>query len=235
MKRAVLSWSSGKDAAWALHLVRSSGNLEIIGLLSTINAAFQRVSMHGVRRRLLELQAQALGLPWIPVELPWPCSNQQYEHHMAAACATLRARGAEAIVFGDIFLSDVRRYREQQLAATGLEPVFPLWGLDTRSLVHDMIQAGVRARIACLDPARLPRHFAGAELTLELLRGLPEDVDPCGENGEFHTFVFDAPGFSQPLQIIPGDTIERDGFLYADLLPASSPAPRCYNDGCTGP
>lgn len=219
-RRAAVSWSSGKDAAWALHLVRQHGELEAVGLLSSINTEFQRVSMHGVRRELLELQAQAAGLPLMTVELPWPCSNEEYERRMAAACARLRAQGIEVVVFGDIFLADVRQYRERQLAGTGLEPLFPLWGRGTHELVREMLAAGVRARISCLDPARVDRGLAGAELTPDLLRSLPASVDPCGENGEFHTFVFDAPVFAHPLDATAGDVVERDGFVYADLIAA---------------
>jgi len=219
--RAAVSWSSGKDAAWALHLVRQRGDLEPVALLSSINAEFQRVSMHGVRRALLQQQARAAGLPLLAVDLPWPCSNEEYERRMAAACARLRAERIEVIVFGDIFLADVRQYREKQLAGTGLEPRFPLWGRDTRELAREMLAAGVRARISCLDPARLDRTLAGAELTPDLLRSLPASVDPCGENGEFHTFVFDAPVFAHALDVTAGEVVERGGFVYADLLAAS--------------
>lgn len=230
-RRAVVSWSSGKDAAWALHLVRQRGELEVAGLLTSINAQFQRVSMHGVRRELLEQQAQAAGLPLLSVELPWPCSNEEYERRMGAACARLRAQDVEVVVFGDIFLADVRQYREKQLAGTGLEPLFPLWECGTRELVRGMLAAGVRARISCLDPVRLDRRFAGQELTEQTLRSLPADVDPCGENGEFHTFVFDAPVFGHPIDVTEGEVVERDGFVYADLLPGGCADARCYNDG----
>lgn len=229
--RAVVSWSSGKDAAWALHLVRQRGELEVAGLLCSINAQFQRVSMHGVRRALLEQQAQAAGLPLLAVELPWPCSNEEYERRMAAACARLREQGVEVVVFGDIFLADVRAYRERQLAGTGIAPEFPLWGKDTQQLVREMLDAGVRARIVCLDPARLDRSLAGAELTADFVRSLPANVDPCGENGEFHTCVFDAPVFAQPLDVIAGAVVERDGFVFADLLPGGAAGERCYNGG----
>ncbi len=230
-RRAVVSWSSGKDAAWALHLARQRGEVEVAGLLCSINARFQRVSMHGVRRALLQQQAQAAGMPLMTVELPWPCSNEEYERRMGAACARLRAQGVEVIVFGDIFLEDVRQYRERQLAGTGLEPLFPLWGSDTGALVREMLDAGVRARIACLDPARVDRSLAGAELTEAVVRWLPANVDPCGENGEFHTFVFDAPVFAHPLDVAAGEVVERDGFVYADLVAGGAAGRRCYNDG----
>jgi uncharacterized protein (TIGR00290 family) len=223
--RAVVSWSSGKDAAFALHLARLGGEVEIAGLLSSINAEFQRVSMHGVRRELLEQQARAAGLPLQIVELPWPCPNEEYERRMAAACQHLREQGIEAVIFGDIHLADVRDYREQQMARAGLKPLFPLWGRDSRQLLEEMLAAGVRARIVCLDPRRLSPAFAGAELSAALLPSLPEGVDPCGENGEFHTFVTHAPVFSAPVEVTAGAVIERDGFLYADLLPASGAMP----------
>ncbi len=234
-RRAVVSWSSGKDAAWALHLVRQQGLLETVGLLTSINAEFQRVSMHGVRRELLEQQARAAGLPLLTVELPWPCSNEEYERRMGLACARLRAEGVEVVVFGDIFLVDVRQYRERQLAGTGIEPLFPLWGRGTRELALDMLAGGMRARISCLDPARVSRRFAGAEFTADLVRSLPASVDPCGENGEFHTFVFDAPVFAHALDVAAGDVVERDGFVYADLLAAGGRAARCYNSRRAGP
>lgn len=217
--RAVVSWSSGKDAAWALHLVRLRGEVEVAGLLSSINEQFQRVSMHGVRRQLLESQACAAGLPLDIVELPWPCQNEEYERRMEAACQGLRARGVDAVVFGDIHLADVRDYREKQMARAGLQPLFPLWGRDSRELLEEMLDAGVRARIVCLDPLRMNPAMAGAELSAEWLSALPGGVDPCGENGEFHTFVTRAPVFSEPVEVEPGEVVERDGFVYADLLP----------------
>lgn len=234
-RRAVVSWSSGKDAAWALHMVRRHGDLEVAGLLSSINAEFRRVSMHGVRVELLEQQARAAGLPLLTVELPWPCSNAEYEKRMGAACARLREERVEAVVFGDLFLEDVRQYREKQLAATGLEPIFPLWGLDTRALVRQMLDGGLRARISCLDPARVDRSLAGAELTARVVQSLPPGVDPCGENGEFHTFVFDAPVFARALDVTPGEVVQRDGFVYADLLAGCAPRGGCYNGGSAGP
>jgi uncharacterized protein (TIGR00290 family) len=222
-RRAFISWSSGKDCAWALHAVRQQGELEVAGLLCSVNAQFRRVSMHGVRQQLLEQQAQAAGLPLLIVELPWPCPNEEYERRMADACARLRALDVEVLVFGDLFLADVRQYREKQLAGTGIEPVFPLWGFDTRRLAREMLAGGLRARIACLDPKRVDRSLAGAELTAPLLEALPEGVDPCGENGEFHTFAFEGPVFSNPIRVMPGEIVERDGFVYADLLPDGPP------------
>lgn len=219
--RAVISWSSGKDAAWALHVIRQRGEVEVAGLLCSINASFQRISMHGVRRQLLERQARATGLPLEIVELPWPCPNEEYERRMGAACERLRAKGVEAVVFGDIHLADVREYREKQMARAGLTPLFPLWGRDSRLLLEEMLAAGVRARTVCLDPRRLNPAFAGAELSVDWLRSLPEGVDPCGENGEFHTFVTHAPVFAEPVDVSLGEVVERDGFVYADLLPGA--------------
>lgn len=216
--RAVVSWSSGKDAAWALHVARRLDGLKVVGLLSAVTGAFQRVSMHGVRRALLERQARAAGLPLDVVELPWPCSNEEYERRMGAACQRLRARGVEAVVFGDIRLADVREYRERQMSRAGMAALFPLWGRDPRELLLEMLESGVRARIVCLDPRSLSPAMAGAELSADWLRALPAGVDPCGENGEFHTFVTHAPVFSQPVNVLPGEVVERDGFVYADLL-----------------
>jgi uncharacterized protein (TIGR00290 family) len=219
-KRVVISWSTGKDCAWALHRVRTLAQVEIAGLLTTINGQFQRVSMHGVRRELAELQAQAAGLPLFAVELPWPCPNEEYDRRMAAACGRLRDCGVEAIVFGDIHLADVRAYRESRLAEAGMEAWFPLWGENPAGLIRDMLAAGLRAVITCLDAARLDPALAGAELGAALVESLPQQVDPCGENGEFHTFAFDGPMFRQPVPVARGEVVEREGYVYADLLPA---------------
>lgn len=221
-RKLLLSWSSGKDSAWALHCLRQSGEVQVAGLLTTLNAAFDRVAMHSTRRALLEAQAQATGLPLRPVPLPWPCSNEQYEAAMRSACQDAVAQGIEAIAFGDLFLEDVRLYREDKLQGTGLDPVFPLWGLDTRSLAQDMIAAGLRARIVCVDPKKLPAEFAGREFDADFLRDLPESVDPCGENGEFHSVVYAGPMFREPIPIESGDIVERDGFVFADIRPAQA-------------
>lgn len=219
MKRILVSWSSGKDSAWALHLLRQSGDYEIAGLLTTLNSAFDRVAMHATRRELLEAQAAAAGLDLWQVPLPWPCSNQQYESAMEVACAQAVSQGVEAIAFGDLFLEDVRRYREDRLAGTGLTPVFPVWGLDTRELAQTIFAAGVRARVVCLDPQKMDPGFAGRDLDPALLADLPANVDPCGENGEFHTFVYDGPMFREPIAIARGEVVLRDGFVFADVLP----------------
>ena len=217
MKRILLAWSSGKDSAWALHVLRQSGEYEVLGLLTTFNEAFDRVAMHAVRRQLVEAQAAAVGVPLWPVYIPWPCSNEQYESAMAAACERAIAEGVEAIAFGDLYLEDVRAYRERQLAPTGLKPLFPLWKIPTDRLVREMIAAGQRAVITCVDPKKLGREFAGREIDLALVDALPEGVDPCAENGEFHSFAFAGPQFSKPVAVRAGEVVERDGFVFADL------------------
>lgn len=217
MKRVLMAWSSGKDSAWALHVLRQDPTIEICGLLTTLNAEFDRVAMHGTRRSVLEAQAAAAGLPLWIVPLPWPCSNEIYEQRMAEACTRAIAEGIEAVAFGDLFLTDVRAYRERQLAPTGLEPLFPLWEIPTRALAQEMIASGVRARVACLDPRKLPVEFAGREFDADLLRALPAGVDPCAERGEFHTCVYAGPMFTAPLPLQTGEVVHRDGFVFADF------------------
>jgi uncharacterized protein (TIGR00290 family) len=228
-KRVLVSWSGGKDSAWALHLLRQQDNCEIAGLLTTVNIHFDRVAMHGFRHVLLELQAKAAGLPLWEVPLPWPCSNDAYEAAMAEACARAVAEEIDAVAFGDLFLEDIRAYRESKLAPTGLEPIFPCWKLPTDELAHQMIASGVRAHLVCVDPRHLDRSFAGRLFDESLLNELPSDVDPCGERGEFHTFVSRGPMFapdasSRSIEVRRGEIVERDGFVYADLLPASGPS-----------
>jgi uncharacterized protein (TIGR00290 family) len=215
--RLLLSWSSGKDSAWALYYLRQRAEYQVAGLLTTLNAAFDRVAMHSTRRALLEAQARAAGLPLFPVPLPWPCSNEHYETAMRGACDAAIAEGIEAVAFGDLFLEDVRRYREERLEGTGLAPVFPIWGLDTRRLAEEMIANGLRARIVCVDPKKLPAEFAGREFDAAFLRDLPAGVDPCGENGEFHTAVYAGPMFREPIPVEAGEVVERDGFVFADV------------------
>lgn len=217
--KAWLAWSSGKDSLWALHRARQSSNLEVVGLLSTITEPYRRVSMHGVREALLQAQAAALRLALHPVFIPAPCSNEAYDALMGAALARARKLGVTKVVFGDISLADVRAYREARMREVAMEAVFPLWGMGAASLARQMIEGGVRARITCLDPSTLPPEIAGRTFDADLLRALPEGVDPCGENGEFHTFAWDGPGFSHPIPVRVGETVERDGFL-SDLLPA---------------
>ncbi|KAF0245704.1 MAG: hypothetical protein FD180_1368 [Planctomycetota bacterium] len=221
--RLLLSWSSGKDSAWSLQRLRLAGEFEIAGLVTTINEAFDRVAMHAVRRELLEAQAAAAGLPLWPVPLPWPCSNEEYTKRMGAVVAKARGAGITHMAFGDLFLEDIRRYREEQLAGSGVAPVFPLWGLPTRPLAAEMIAAGLKAVLTCVDPRRLDRRFAGRTFDADLLGDLPATVDPCGENGEFHTFCFAGPMFRAHIAVRAGDVVERDGFCFADLLPADTP------------
>jgi uncharacterized protein (TIGR00290 family) len=217
-KKALISWSSGKDSAWTLHVLRQANEYEIVGLLTTINSSFDRVAMHGVRRELVEAQAAAVGLPLWNVPLPWPCSNAEYESAMNVVCAKAVDAGVEVIAFGDLYLEDVRKYREDRLRGTGLTPVFPLWLRDTRQLIRDMWMGGVRSRIVCLDPRKLSASFAGRDLNQELVDEFPPGIDPCGENGEFHTFVYDGPMFAHAIPVQSGETVTRDGFVFTDLF-----------------
>ena len=219
MRKVLLSWSSGKDSAWTLHVLRQQPEIEVVGLLTTINTHFQRVAMHGTRHELLTLQAAAAELPLWEIPLPWPCSNEIYEQAMAGACRKAAESGVSAIAFGDLFLEDVRRYREERLGGTGLDPLFPLWGRNTGDLVREMIDSGLRARIVCVDPSKMPADLAGRDLDHELIRRLPETVDPCGENGEFHTFTYAGPMFREPISIASGECVTRDGFVFADVVP----------------
>lgn len=215
--RTILSWSSGKDAAWALHVLRQMPGIEVVGLLTTINAAFDRVAMHGVRRSLVEAQARAARLPLHVVTIPWPCSNEAYDERMARFIADVCNDGVEAVAFGDLFLADIRAYRESRLAGTGIAPLFPLWEANTAQLADDMIAGGLKARIVSVDPRHAPREIAGREFDKGLRADLPVLVDPCGENGEFHTFAYAGPMFAEPIAFDVGVTVERDGFLFTDL------------------
>jgi uncharacterized protein (TIGR00290 family) len=217
-RKLLLSWSSGKDSAWALFCLQRRGEYEVAGLLTTLNAAFDRVAMHSTRRVLLEAQARAAGLPMYAVPLPWPCSNAHYEKAMSTACESALAGGIEAIAFGDLFLEDVRHYREERLRGTGLTPVFPVWAMETHRLAHEMVAGGLKARIVCVDPKKLPKEFAGREFDAAFLRDLPAGVDPCGENGEFHSFVYAGPMFREAIPVESGEVVERDGFVFADVL-----------------
>jgi uncharacterized protein (TIGR00290 family) len=221
MKRILLSWSSGKDSAWSLHILRRRGEYEVVGLLTTFNEEAGRVAMHAVRRELVERQAAAAGLPLWAVPLPWPCSNDQYESLMAQACAKAVAEGIEGVAFGDLFLEDVRAYRVKQLEGTGLEPVFPVWGLATRELAREMIAAGTRAKLTCVDTEKLDRSFVGREFDETLLGDLPEEVDACGERGEFHSFVYAGPMLNAALPVTVGETVVREQFVFADLISGS--------------
>lgn len=218
-KRALLSWSSGKDSAWSLHKLRRDPQIDLAGLLTTFNSDSDRVAMHAVRRELVEAQAERIGLALWPVELPWPCSNAIYESCLLEACRRAISEGVTAVAFGDLFLEEIRAYRERQMQGTGLDPLFPVWQIPTAELARNLIAAGVKAKITCVDRAKLDASFAGREFDTALLNDLPAGIDPCGENGEFHTFVYDSPDFSRPIPIAPGEMIERDGFAFRDLIP----------------
>ncbi len=218
MKRILLSWSSGKDSAWSLHVLRERAEYEVVGLLTTFNEEAGRVAMHAVRRDLVERQAAAAGLPLWAVPLPWPCSNEQYESLMARACAKAVSEGIEGIAFGDLFLEDVRAYRERQMQDSGLKPIFPVWGKPTRALAEEMIASGTRAKLTCIDTGKLDRSFAGREFDDALLSDLPAGVDPCGEQGEFHSFVYAGPMLNGVLPVSVGETVVRDQFVFADLI-----------------
>jgi uncharacterized protein (TIGR00290 family) len=212
----MVSWSSGKDSAWMVHVLRASG-VNLAGLLTTINEPAQRVAMHAVRVGLLEAQADALGLPLWKVPIPSPCPNEIYERAMADTVARAVAEGFTHMAFGDLFLEDIRRYREERLSGTGLTPIFPLFGADTTALAREMVAAGLAARLTCVDPRVLDRRFAGREFDGALLDELPPSIDPCGERGEFHSFAYAGPMFARAIPIQSGEVVERDGFVFADL------------------
>jgi uncharacterized protein (TIGR00290 family) len=216
--KALLSWSSGKDSAWSLYVLRADGDVEVAGLLTTVNEAYGRVAMHAVRVELLEAQATAAGLPLWQIPLPNPCSNDVYEAAMRAAVERARAEEIAAFAFGDLFLEDIRAYREERLRDTGLRPLFPIWRRPTRQLAGEMIAAGLRARVTCVDPKQLPASFAGRDFDESFLADLPPGVDPCGERGEFHTFAYDGPMFSRAIPIRSGEIVERGGFVFADFM-----------------
>ena len=218
--RALLSWSSGKDSAWALHMLRQQDAYEIVGLVTTINQVADRVAMHAVRTELLAAQADAVGLPLWTVPIPSPCSNDEYERAMSALIARARSEQIAAFGFGDLFLTDIRAYREHQLAGSGLVPVFPLWLQPTAALAREMIGGGLRALLTCVDPKQLPARFAGRMFDQRLLAELPASVDPCGERGEFHTFAWAGPMFRYDLAVRLGEIVERDGFVFADVCPS---------------
>jgi uncharacterized protein (TIGR00290 family) len=219
LPKAFVSWSSGKDSAFAVREARRLGLVEIVGVVTTVNERFDRVAMHGVRSELLDRQIAALNLPAIKVLIPSPCPNEVYEARMAEACATIKASGVHHLVYGDLFLEDIRAYRERTLAALGMTPIFPLWGRDTRRLATEMIECGLVAHLVCLDSKQIPASFAGRRFDAALLEEIPVHIDPCGENGEFHTVVTQGPMFSAPIGISIGETVERDGFIFTDVIP----------------
>jgi uncharacterized protein (TIGR00290 family) len=223
-RKSWLSWSSGKDSAWALHALRRSSEYEAVALLTTVNDGAKRVAMHAVRESLLEAQAASLGLPLVKVPIPPQCPNALYEEAMARAMAQARAEGVRDVAFGDLFLEEIRRYREEKLAAVAMNAVFPVWGLDTRGLAHEMVRSGLRAILTCVDPKHLDGRFASRLFDEDLLQELPSEVDPCGERGEFHTFAFAGPMFAKPLAVRAGEIVTRDGFVFADVLPNEAAA-----------
>jgi uncharacterized protein (TIGR00290 family) len=216
--KAWLAWSSGKDSAWALHTVRREGEFDVVALLTTVNRTHERVAMHAVRESLLEIQAKAAGLPLVKVLIPSPCTNEVYEEAMSQAMTQAKAERIHHVIFGDLFLEDIRAYREKQLARCDMIPIFPLWGKETRQLAEDMVAGGLSAFLTCVDPRRLDRTFAGRRFDNNLLAALPGNVDPCGENGEFHTFANAGPMFDAEVTVTVGEIVERDGFVFADLL-----------------
>jgi uncharacterized protein (TIGR00290 family) len=219
--RAAVSWSSGKDSAMALYRIRMSGKFEVSCLLTTITDQFRRVSMHGVREELLDLQAEYVGVPVAKLRIPYPCPNNVYEQKMHELLSELKTRGVTHCVFGDLFLEDVRRYREERLAQIGIQPVFPVWGENTRELAHEMISLGFRAVVTCVDTRKLDASFAGRQFDRSFLDDLPRNVDPCGENGEFHTFVYDGPVFRERIEVEVGERVLRDGYQFVDVLAKS--------------
>jgi uncharacterized protein (TIGR00290 family) len=218
--RALISWSTGKDSAFALHQVRLAGEFDVVAALTTVTEAFDRVSIHGVRQEILRAQCEAAGLPLRVVPIPYPCPNEIYETRMGEAVARAVAEGITHIIFGDLFLAEIKAYREQKLAGTGLTPLFPLWQRPTLPLAHAMIESGMEAYLATVDLSKLPAEFAGRKFDLQLLADLPDGVDPCGENGEFHTCVVAAPIFSHRIPVAIGERVERDGYGYCDLAVA---------------
>lgn len=219
MQKCLVSWSSGKDSAWMVHVLRQRADIELAGLLTTVNEKYQRVAMHAVRVELLQAQADALGLPLWQIPIPSPCPNDVYERAMATAVERAVSQGFTHMAFGDLFLEDIRRYREERLAGTGLTPIFPLFGLDTAALAREMVAGGLRARLTCVNPKVLEPGFAGRDFDASLLDDLPASVDPCGERGEFHSFAYAGPMFSKPIDIRSGEVVLRDGFVFADVLP----------------
>jgi len=221
LQRVLLSWSSGKDSAWALHTLRQQPDVEVVGLLTTFNETNNRVAMHAVRQELVSAQAEAVGVSLWSVPLPFPCSNEEYEARMRAVIERASREGVTHVAFGDLFLEDIRAYRERMMADTGIQPIFPIWCTlkDTKALAEEMIENNLRAVLTALDPKQLPPAFAGRFYDTQLLNELPETVDPCGENGEFHTFCFDGPIFRHPIPLRVGETVTRDGFVFTDLVP----------------
>lgn len=222
LRKTLLSWSSGKDSAWTLHALRQRSDVEVVGLVTTVNQLYDRISIHAVRTELLQRQAEAAGLPLYLIGLPHPCTNADYEAAMETFISQAKREGIECMAFGDLFLADIREYREARLAGTGITPLFPLWQLNTTELAREMVRAGLRAVITCVDPQQLPASFSGREFNEQFLNDLPAHIDPCGERGEFHSFVWDGPMFQSAVRVELGEICEREGFVYADVLPAGA-------------
>jgi uncharacterized protein (TIGR00290 family) len=222
-KATLVSWSSGKDSAYALHVLQQSPRFDIRGVFATVNPVFRRISMHAVREELLALQTEALGLPLRKIRIPYPCSEADYARVMERFVEEARAEGIECMAFGDLFLADIRRYREEKLRPSGIEPVFPVWGRSSDELAGDLIREGFRMVMTCVDPRYLPESFVGREFDDQLLRDLPPGVDPCGENGEFHTFVYAGPVFRKTIPVRVGRIVKREGFVYADVIAPGKP------------
>jgi uncharacterized protein (TIGR00290 family) len=220
-KRTLLSWSSGKDSGWTLHVLNRMPEIEVTGLFCTYNEKYERGAMHAVRIELIRQQADGAGLPLQLIPIPHPCSDVEYSAIMARFIDRIKAEGTDAVAFGDLYLEDVRSYREANLAGTGIEPLFPLWEIPTRRLAAEMVDAGLRAKITCIDPKHLPADFAGREYDRAFLAEIPPSIDPCGENGEFHSFVYDGPMFSNRVDFSTGETVSRDGYVFTDLLSAA--------------
>ncbi len=218
-RKTLMSWSSGKDSAWALHTLQQNPEIDLVGLFCTVNKEFDRVAMHGVRVELLQKQAKSIGLPLEIIEIPNPCSNADYEKIMGQFVETAKCDNIECFAFGDLFLEDIRNYREEKLKGSGIKAIFPIWGMPTDKLSREMIGSGMRAVITCIDPKQTPREFVGREFNESFLDSLPSTMDPCGENGEFHSFVFDGPMFNEKIEILMGDIVDRDEFLFVDVLP----------------
>ena len=233
-KKTFLSWSSGKDSAWALHVLRQQSEIEVVGLMTTVNQLYRRIAIHAVRLELLQRQAEAVGLPLHIIDLPYPCTNAQYETVMETFIAGAKQQQIECMAFGDLFLEDVKKYREERLAGTGISPLCPIWLTPTDELAREMIAGGLRAVVTCVDPRQLDASFAGREFNEKFLSDLPANVDPCGERGEFHTFVFDGPMFKMPVPIEVGEITEREGFVYADVLPAKNSSTANDSDARAG-
>ncbi len=219
-KKTFISWSSGKDSAWTLHVLQQDPTVDVVGLFSTVNKVFDRVTMHGVRSELLKQQAQSINLPLHIIDIPYPCNNNDYVAIMTAFIMKTKKDGIEYFAFGDLFLENIRNYREAHLQGTGITPLFPIWGIPTATLSRQMIASGLKAIITCVDPRQLSKNFSGREYNASFLNEIPITVDPCGENGEFHSFAFDGPMFQKPIDIILGETIHRDYTYFTDILRA---------------